>query len=263
LAASFFDRETILVLPNPRRKLIAPMEMRMAKTPSDAQNRLVDAFLDLVVERGWDGIELHNLAEKAQLSLAELRDIVPSKGAVLGLFVRRIDKDVLAAASNELAEEPEKDRVFDVMMRRIDRLSPHKEAVRAITRGLRRDPVALAAMNGLALNSMRYMLAAASIDTEGPLGALKLQGAVLVFARVVNIWLEDNEPDLARTMAALDRELTRGGQVLAFAGELHRITAPLRDFGRALCASGARWRERSRSGRQSAAPPHDDEIVSV
>src|SRR5664280_2458889 len=40
----------------------------------------------------------------------------------------------------------------------------------------RRDPVAAAAINRLTVNSMRFMLEAAAIDTEGPVGAIKLQG---------------------------------------------------------------------------------------
>ena len=51
------------------------------------------------------------------------------------------------------------------------------------------------------------MLAAAGISTEGPLGLLKLQGAVIVLANTMETWLEDDDPTLARTMARLDREL--------------------------------------------------------
>ncbi len=57
---------------------------------------------------------------------------------------------------------------------------------------------------------MRFMLAAAGISTEGPLGGLKVQGAVVVFSNTMQTWLEDDDPALARTMARLDRELRRG-----------------------------------------------------
>lgn len=53
------------------------------------------------------------------------------------------------------------------MMRRLDALSPYKEGLRRIGRSVRRDPVTLAALNQMALNSMRFMLAAAGVDAGG------------------------------------------------------------------------------------------------
>jgi hypothetical protein len=78
------------------------------------------------------------------------------------------------------------------------------------------------------------MLAAAGIDTEGPLGRLKLQGTVIAFARTVEVWLDDDDPALARTMAKLDREIRRGETIMERADDARRLTAPLRALGRAL-----------------------------
>ena len=93
-------------------------------------------------------------------------------------------------------------------------------------------------MNRLTVNSMRFMLEAAEIDSDGPAGALKLQGLALAWARVFEIWLEDSPPEFAKTMAALDRELTRGERLVAGLDRLERLAAPLRAFPRA----GARRR---------------------
>jgi hypothetical protein len=234
--------------------------MVKAAKPGPA-DRAVDALMALAAETGWDGIEIGDIATRAGLTLAEMRDVAPSKGALLGLFAKRIDREVLEAATDVQASEMAKDRIFDVLMRRIDALAPYKTALKAIRSGMRRDPLALPALNGVALNSMRYMLAAAGVETEDALGHLKVQGAVLAFARVLDTWFDDESPDLGRTMAALDRELMRGGQLLGVAGEIHRLTAPLRAFCRALQDTGARIRERGRSPRGGR--PADEDIVSV
>jgi AcrR family transcriptional regulator len=234
----------------------------MARKPqTDIVTRVVEATMALAAERGWDAIELADIASRAEIGLAELRDVTPSKGAILGHFVRIIDKQVLAAVTGDLAGEPVKDRVFDVMMKRIDALAPYKEAMRSITAALRRDPFAAAAFNGVAVNSQRYMLAAAGVETEDALGALKVQGAVITFARVLDVWFDDDSTDLSKTMAALDRELVRGGRVLSFAADVHRLTAPMRAFCRALAESGQRFRERARTPRSAGKP--DDGVVSV
>lgn len=213
-----------------------------AGQPPSKRDAVIDALMTLASDRPWNDIELVDLAEAAGVSLAELRDLFPSKGAVLGAFSRRVDRQVLEGTSDDLKEEPARERVFDVMMRRLDALTPYKAALRRIMFALRQDPLSLAALNREGLNSMRYMLAAAGISTEGPLGGLKLQGAVIVFANTMQTWLDDDDPALAATMARLDRELRRGERVLEQAEDVRRLTAPLRALGQALIDGRARMR---------------------
>jgi hypothetical protein len=115
---------------------------------------------------------------------------------------------------------------------------------------VRRDPPAAAALNRVTVNSMRFMLEAAGIDSEGPVGVLKLQGLAFAWARVLEVWLDDDDPGLSRTMSALDKELTRGGRLVARAEDFHRLTAPLRSLACAILdlrrVSPGRVRERYR-----------------
>jgi AcrR family transcriptional regulator len=226
------------------------------KASPDKRQAIIDALMDLASKRSWSSIEIKDVAQAANVSLAEFRDLFPSKGAVLGALSRRIDREVLEGTTEDLAGEPARERVFDVMMRRFDALAPYKEALRRISTDLRYDPVSLAALNQVSLNSQRFMLAAAGISTEGPLGALKLQGAVLVWANTLRTWLDDDDPTLARTMARLDRELRRGERILEQAEDVRRLTAPFRAVGRALL-EGRRSsrRERRRTGEGDAENP--------
>src|SRR5437763_935304 len=103
-----------------------------------------------------------------------------------------------------------------------------------------------ASPDGVMVTSMRFMLEAAGIDSEGPVGTLKLQGLAIAWNRVLDTWFEDDDPGLSATMAALDRELTRGDRLVARAEDLDRLTAPIRAVGRALLASRRNWRHRRR-----------------
>jgi AcrR family transcriptional regulator len=203
-------------------------------SPASKRDAVIDALMTLASDRPWNDIELADIAEAAGVTLADLRDLFPSKGAILGALSRRVDRQVLEGTTDDLRDEPARERVFDVMMRRLDALTPYKAALRRITFALRQDPLSLAALNRQGINAMRYMLAAAGISTEGPLGGLKLQGAVIVFANTMQTWLDDDDPALARTMARLDRELKRGERVLERAQDVRRLTAPLRALGQAL-----------------------------
>jgi AcrR family transcriptional regulator len=216
---------------------------------------VVEATMRLAADRPWNDIELPDIAQEAGISLADLRDLFPSKGAILGGFSRMIDRKVLEGASDDLAGEPARERVFDVMMRRFDAMTPYKAALRRIVWALRFDPLSLAALNQAGLNSQRYMLASVGISTEGPLGLLKVQGAVIVLANTMETWLEDDDPVQARTMARLDRELRRGERVLERAEDFRRLTAPFRALGQAVLDS-RRPRRRTR-GRPDEGETND------
>lgn len=234
------------------------MARKPAEKPADAPKpdpraKVVDALMALAARQPWDMISLSAIAEEAGMSLADLRDLFPSKGAMLAGFTRRIDRIVLEGTGEDMQDQPARERVLDVMMRRFDALLPYRDALRSIMRGFERDPIGLMALNQQGLNTWRYMLEAAGIDVEGAMGAVKIQGAILVFARAFRIFLDEEDPALTRTMAALDRELKRGEWVLARAEGLDRFAAPFRGFFRAACDTRKRHRRHHDEPKPDAA----------
>lgn len=239
-----------------------------------SKDALLDAFMRLAAERDWSEIDLTDVAREAGVSLAALRREVPSTGALLGYFARKIDLAVLdgmeapGSGAEDLAGEPAKERLFDVLMRRLDALTPYRTALRRLMPGLRRDPSVFLPLAGVAINSHRFMLAAAGIETSGALGALRVQGCAALFQRVLDTWLEDDDPGLARTMAVLDRELDRGASAMRLAQDVSRLTAPFRGMVRALTERRRPRRTRSADddgwgdGRRGR-PGTDDELVAI
>jgi AcrR family transcriptional regulator len=226
-----------------------PKTETVAAAPKDPRNAIIDALLELAGERSWDDITISDVAARANVSLSTFRDFFPSKGAVLAAFSRRIDHIVLDAAGDGLTGEPVKERLFDVLMRRLDALAPYKLGLEAISDWTRRDPLAAAAINRVVVNSMRFMLEAAGIESESPVGALKLQGLALAWMRILRIWFRDDDPGLASTMAALDRELTRGSGFVARAEDVNRLVSPLFSLARSLFERRPSRGASHRSGR--------------
>jgi AcrR family transcriptional regulator len=214
--------------------------------PRDNKTRIIEALMELAAERPWEEITISDVSNRAHVTLAEFRDAFPSKGAALAGFSRMIDKKVLSGTTDDLAMESPRDRLFDVLMRRLDAMSPYKEGLRAIAQWARRDPVSALALNGVALNSMRFMMEAAGLDSEGPLGNVKLQGLVLAWGRVLDTWFDDDDPAMDRTMADLDEQLARGGRIVARLDDVWRLTSPLRTFGSALMSGRRSFDERIR-----------------
>lgn len=170
---------------------------------------VISAFLGLLSEKDFAEIGLDEIAARSSLSLAELRAAFDSKLAIYEAFARDIDEAVLAEDVTDMADEPPRERLFDVLMRRLDALGPHRAALRGLARSARQDPLLAASLNRTALISQRWMLTAAGIRFEGLLGAAVTQGLVVSFARVLRVFLDEEDHGMPRTMAALDRELRR------------------------------------------------------
>jgi AcrR family transcriptional regulator len=213
----------------PARKSARPSAAKPAAPagPGSEREKIIAAFLALLAEKPIEQIGFSEIAKEARVSLGQLRDAFASPLAILAAHIKAIDRAVLAEDLSDMAEEPPRERLFDVLMRRLEVLAPHRDAVRSLLRSARRSPPLALALNGLAVRSQQWMLSAAGINASGPRGMMRAQGLALLFASVLRTWVRDDDPGLARTMAALDRALGRGQRLAGFLDDLFGIPARL------------------------------------
>jgi AcrR family transcriptional regulator len=177
----------------------------------------------LLAEKRFEDIGFAEIANRAGVSLAELRGKHASKIGLLAAHLREIDRTVLAGIDPEMAAEPPRERLFDVLMRRLDALGPHREAVRSLRRSALCNPGLGLALNSLVVRSMQWMLTAADISAAGPKGMMRAQGLALLFASVIRAWIDDDDAGQARTLASLDRALASGQRWAGLLDDLCRI----------------------------------------
>lgn len=180
-------------------------------------DKIINVTLALAAERGWSKVGMAAIGEAAGVSVADLYVRFPSKSAVLTAFMRRVDRQVLADAGNIDKDGSATDRLFDVLMARFDALAPHKDAVRAILKGAPEDPLAVLCAMPQLRRSFKWMLVAAGLPSEGVRGEIVTKAIVGVWLSAVRVWLKDDDPDLSRTMATLDKNLKRAAQWGCFA----------------------------------------------
>jgi len=214
--------------------------------PLSDRDKIIAAFIGLLEEHAFEGIGFADLAARAGVSLAVLRGEFGAKLPIYAAFIKEIDRKVLAGGDADMAEEPPRERLFDVLMRRLEALAPHREAVRSLLRSARRNPPLAVALNGLAVRSQQWMLTAAGLGASGPRGMIRAQGLAMLFASVLRTWIEDDDPGQARTMAALDRALGRGQRFAGFLDDL--CTIPSR-----VCRLRSRRRRRDEDSEEPAA----------
>ena len=163
----------------------------------DILDRAADAALTLAADKPWSAISLLDIARAAEVPFADLYAKAPTKAALVGRLGKRFDRAALETASEEADAV---DRLFEAAMARLEAMEPHRAVLISIARA---EPAALARRLPL---TARALLEASGIDSSGPRGALRLAAMTAVWARILQVW-RDDEGALNRTMAELDKRL--------------------------------------------------------
>ncbi|MCR0984604.1 hypothetical protein [Roseomonas populi] len=185
------------------------MDTRDAPSPA-----LLDAFWRVVAQHGWHGATFARIAAESGESLSDLRGRYTTPVALLRAHARSVDQAVLeGTVPGQTGFGTARDRVFDLLMRRLDALQPHREGILRMQRDLMRDPLSALLLSPILMASMAWTLEGAGVSTAGLAGALRVQGLVGVWLSVARAWETDDSVDLGPTMAALDRALDRAEKV--------------------------------------------------
>jgi AcrR family transcriptional regulator len=198
---------------------------KSARASGDAAQSAIEAALSLAAEKGWRDLALADIAEAAGLSIGQLYAIYPSKTDILAAYSRNIDAAVLAETEAPGEEESAKDRLFDLLMRRFDKLDAHKAGLVRIAEDTGRDPLALVCSLANLDRSMAAMLEAAGISTTGLRGVVRIKGLAAVYLAGMRAWFRDDSADKAKTMAALDKSLGRAERMASGFGNPQRRAA--------------------------------------
>jgi ubiquinone biosynthesis protein COQ9 len=191
------------------------------------------------------------IAERSgAMSLAELSSHVTSKSDILRGVHSQYRQDGFWRRSRKIQSKAmSHDRLFDVMLRRFELLAPHKQALAGIAKAPDGGPSEWLHVLAAALDSQGWALAAAGLEAPGLKGDLHKLGLARIHARTLQVWFDDDDAGLSRTMAALDRSL-RDGETW-----MRRIETPI-----ALCSSFIRaFRDvRAQKGNKQESKPTDD-----
>ncbi len=176
----------------------------------ERENAIVSAAFRLAATRPWSEVKLADVAAEAGLSLADLAGVIGGKADILQLYGRQLDAKMLTSLETDPVSGSAHDRVFDILMRRLELMDGDKAAIRSIVATPASSLPDYARLAGSMMQSQDWVMSAAGIEDTGLRGAMKTTGLALVYVRTLKVWASDDDAGLARTMAQLDRSLRDG-----------------------------------------------------
>lgn len=168
---------------------------------------LLEAAWQQVAERGWRRWSAAELARATGVPLATVYALFPDREHLVVALARRIDAAMLAVPLDELAQMSVRERLFELLMRRLEAMRPYRAGLHAVGREAVCAPRLLALAWGNLERLAAWLLDAGGVDFEGLRACLARRALQLAYLRVLRVWLTDESADLARTMAELDRRL--------------------------------------------------------
>jgi ubiquinone biosynthesis protein COQ9 len=190
---------------------------------AEFDRQLIAAAFQLAAEDGWRSVSVAAAARTAGLALVRARERFPGRSTILLRFGRLADQAALAELPSD---GPPRDRLFDLLMRRIDVFQAHRAGVLALLRALPAEPPTALMLALATRRSMRWMLDTADLSAGGIRGELRVKGLVAVWLWTMRAWQADETEDLSATMAALDAALRRAEQAAEWLGWSGRAAPP-------------------------------------
>ena len=177
------------------------------RRPKESRPDLLEAAFTQIADVGWAGWSPKALGAMTGHDLAEIYDAFPVPAALARKLGERLDRAMLAIPPDELEGLSHRERLFELFMRRFDAMTPFKPGLRRLTREARGEPELLLASLWNLDRMALWLIELAELPYRGLEARLARRALMLAYARLFSVWLQDDTPDLATTMAELDKRL--------------------------------------------------------
>ncbi len=180
------------------------------------RNRILSAALDVAASHPWEFVAIRQIADSAGLTVNEVTARFQSKSDIVAAIIDALDSEVEDVFSKVDQDSPMRDRLFDVLMERIELANQNRAAHISFFKSFGWTKEATCADIAVLKSSMTRMAKCAGLDTEGLFGGMYLSGLSLAYLWVLITWVNDASPDLGKTMAELDRTLGRAESLVNY-----------------------------------------------
>ncbi|MET1026266.1 MAG: TetR/AcrR family transcriptional regulator [Dongiaceae bacterium] len=180
---------------------------RHEESTQDVRKRLHEALLSQVAAIGWRDLSYAQVVKAAGVSLPAAYRLYRSKSGVLAGLSSEIDQRLLGGLEEDPLDGTARDKLFDLIMRRLDLQEANKAAIEGLLHDLPRSPAEALCVVGRLNRSIGLMLELAGVSVSGIGGLMRIKALTGLYLHVLRSWLRDDTADSATTMALLDKRL--------------------------------------------------------
>jgi AcrR family transcriptional regulator len=173
------------------------------------EERVVDAVITLAEEVGWENVRLRIVAERLDVSLAEIGSRFRDLDAVADAWFARARQAMLAPVPPEFASLPARQRLETLLLRWFDATSTHRRISVQMLAG-KLWPFHPHHWVPLIFNLSRTILwlrDAAALDAGSPRREVEEVGLTWLFLFTLFVWAGDESEGQVRTRRFLQRRL--------------------------------------------------------
>jgi hypothetical protein len=173
----------------------------------------IPSIISLIPEIGWANFTRKAAADKLEAPL----DKIPEKKELLKLFHTHITQEFQKTFNAaDLEDIPFWEAVMEVILCRLELLTPHKPALQRIYRDIKEDPCLLRESFSLDLLDNTWPLK--SLPSRKGIVMEKMMG--VLYGLTLRHWLNDSTSTLDNTMAFLDHTIQWIQKAMGMVGEL-------------------------------------------
>lgn len=174
------------------------------------KEKLIILGFKLIEKKGWSYFSLKNLAKENKSDLESIKIFFKNKSQFLESFSEMIDNKVLANIDkDEFNKNSIKDNLFELIMLRFENLNHFKTGLKILLSDLKKSPVELKKIMKKVLDSMDLFLEIANVKNNYLMDFIKVNIIFIIYSYVFNVWLDDQSSEMSKTMAELDKWLSK------------------------------------------------------
>ncbi len=173
-----------------------------------SKEKVFKACLSVIEKEGWRNFSFAKAANTSRIPLHVFHERFSSPADIMVHLFHKIDKKVLKTLDSSEDLSP-KDALFDILMARFDAAHPYKPVIKSFWESWILTPEDTPPIVFQGFASMTWILDAAHLESRGITGFLRIQGLATLYLLTLRVWLKDDSPDLSKTMAFLDKGLSR------------------------------------------------------
>lgn len=177
------------------------------------KQELLQSAMELAAQQGWKQTTLTDAAHHCNIPPNTARKAFPCKESLLFYLNRLADQ---AALKQIYKQQPVPEYLFDLFMERFDVFQHYRRGLISALQTLPFNPPLALLMNLAIQNSMKWVAEAAEINVGGLSGIACVKGLTAIWILNMRVWIKDESPDMAQTMASLDRTLKQAGKIAPY-----------------------------------------------